>query len=58
MTTRITLRLKTSVHEQLKAISEYNKRSLNGQIEFIIENFIYNYYKHNEQYVFKDNQNK
>lgn len=58
MTTRITLRLKTSVHEQLKAISEDNKRSLNGQIEFIIENFIYNYYKHNEQYIIKENQNK
>lgn len=58
MTTRITLRLKTSVHEELKAISEDNKRSLNGQIEFIIENFIFNYCKNNEQYGVKENQSR
>lgn len=58
MTTRITLRLKTSVHEQLKTIADDNKRSLNGQIEFIIENFIFNYMKYNEQYGVRENSNK
>lgn len=58
MNTRITLRLKTTIHNQLKEIAEDNKRSLNGQIEFIIENFIFNYRKYNEQYGVKDTQIK
>lgn len=48
MITRITLRLNTKTHQQLKIISKNNKRSINAQIEFIIENYIRNYNLYNE----------
>jgi len=48
MITRMTLRLKSKTHQQLKLIAEKNKRSINAQIEFILENFITNYNLYNE----------
>lgn len=58
MLKRLTLRIKNSNFLKIQNIAEKNKRSVNGQIEFILENFINEYEKFNGKFDIKETIDK
>lgn len=52
--TRITLRINDKTHKKLIEICKNSKRSLNGQIDFILESYIKDYEKLTGEIKIKD----
>jgi hypothetical protein len=51
---RLTLRIDSNTHNKLLKICETSKRSLNGQIDYIITSFIKEYEKFNGEIKIRD----